>query len=129
MDADFSFRIAKGVYYRIGGFAGTPIETTQRIYVDTGPFAVTNKHVPKNLDRMVRPLVNPFGTMGNNGKAARCGERLYVLTPLGRTLLDKLPTPPKFKNQAEYWRWAMARYKEQLHKNELRKRINRREAG
>jgi hypothetical protein len=45
MDADFSFRIAKGVYYRIGGFAGTPIETTQRIYVDTGPFAVTNKHV------------------------------------------------------------------------------------
>jgi hypothetical protein len=41
----FSFRIAKGVYYRIGGFAGTPIETTERIYVDTGPFAVTNKHV------------------------------------------------------------------------------------
>jgi hypothetical protein len=24
--------------------------------------------------------------------------------------LDKLPTPPKFKNQAEHWRWAMARY-------------------
>jgi hypothetical protein len=41
----FSFRIAKGVYYRIGGFAGTPVETTERIYVDTGPFAVTNKHV------------------------------------------------------------------------------------
>jgi hypothetical protein len=39
------FRIAKGVYYRIGGFRGYPVETTERVYVDTGHLAVTNKHI------------------------------------------------------------------------------------
>lgn len=38
-------RIAKGVYYRIGGFKGTPQVTSQMTHVDTGVFAITNKHV------------------------------------------------------------------------------------
>ena len=40
-----SIRVAKGVYYRTGGFRGTPVEHTERIHVDTGILAVTNKHV------------------------------------------------------------------------------------
>lgn len=39
------FRIAKGVYYRIGSFRGHPVETTERVYVDTGILAVTTKHL------------------------------------------------------------------------------------
>jgi len=38
-------RIAKGVYYRIGGFRGTPQVTSQITHVDTGVFAITNKHI------------------------------------------------------------------------------------
>jgi hypothetical protein len=41
----FSVRIAKGVYYRVGAYQGTPVETTTRVHVDTGTFAVTTKHV------------------------------------------------------------------------------------
>lgn len=40
-----SLRIAKGVYYRIGGFRGHPVETTERVHVDTGKLVVTNKHI------------------------------------------------------------------------------------
>lgn len=40
-----SFRIAKGVYYRVGGFRGHPVETTERVYVDKGILAVTTKHL------------------------------------------------------------------------------------
>jgi hypothetical protein len=40
-----SFRIAKGVYYRVGGFRGHPVETTERVYVDKGMLAVTTKHL------------------------------------------------------------------------------------
>jgi hypothetical protein len=40
-----SIRIAKGVYYRVGSFRGHPIETTERIHVDTGILAVTTKHL------------------------------------------------------------------------------------
>lgn len=40
-----SIRIAKGVYYRAGAFQGSPISRTERVQVDTGMLAVTNKHV------------------------------------------------------------------------------------
>ncbi|MCL4257460.1 MAG: hypothetical protein KJZ53_02895 [Anaerolineales bacterium] len=38
-------RIAKGVYYRIGGFKAIPQVTSQMTHIDTGVFAITNKHV------------------------------------------------------------------------------------
>lgn len=41
----FSVRVARGVYYRTGGFKGTPIEHTERVHVDTGILTVTNKHI------------------------------------------------------------------------------------
>lgn len=40
-----SIRLAKGIYYRMGAFQGHPVETTERVYVDTGLLAVTNKHL------------------------------------------------------------------------------------
>lgn len=40
-----SFRIMKGVYYRIGGFKGKPVETTHRVKVDSGMLVVTDRNV------------------------------------------------------------------------------------
>jgi hypothetical protein len=40
-----SMRIAKGLYYRASAFRGDPVETTERVHVDTGILAVTTKHV------------------------------------------------------------------------------------
>lgn len=40
-----SIRIAKGVYYRTGGFKGERVETPQTLHVDTGFLGVTDKHI------------------------------------------------------------------------------------
>ncbi len=40
-----SVRIAKGVYYRTGGFRGSPIVTSENVHIDTGVLAVTDKHL------------------------------------------------------------------------------------
>lgn len=40
-----SLRIAKGVYYRVGGFRGNPIVTTQNVLIDKGSLGITNKHI------------------------------------------------------------------------------------
>jgi hypothetical protein len=40
-----STRVAKGLYYRTGGFRGHPVPTTQTLPVDTGILGVTNKHL------------------------------------------------------------------------------------
>jgi hypothetical protein len=40
-----NLRIMKGVYYRVGAFRGQPIERTERVHVDTGWLAITNKHI------------------------------------------------------------------------------------
>lgn len=40
-----SFRVAKGVYFRTGGFKGHPVETTERVHLGRGLMAVTNKHI------------------------------------------------------------------------------------
>lgn len=40
-----SIRIASGVYYRIGGFKGRPVETQEMVHVDTGILALTDRHI------------------------------------------------------------------------------------
>jgi len=40
-----SVRVAKGLYYRTGGFRGHPVPTTQTLPVDSGILGVTNKHL------------------------------------------------------------------------------------
>jgi hypothetical protein len=40
-----SFRIAKGVYYRVGAFHGQPIDRTERVHVDNGIVVATNKNI------------------------------------------------------------------------------------
>lgn len=40
-----SIRVMKGVYYRVGGFRGEPVQTTSLVHVDTGFLVVTNKHL------------------------------------------------------------------------------------
>ena len=40
-----SLRIMKGVYYRVGVFAGQPVDRTERVHIDIGVVVVTNKHI------------------------------------------------------------------------------------
>jgi hypothetical protein len=40
-----SFRIAKGVYYRVGGFRGNPVVTAELVHVATGTLGITQKHI------------------------------------------------------------------------------------
>jgi hypothetical protein len=40
-----SIRIARGLYYRTGGFKGHPVQKTETVYMDTGLLGVTNKHI------------------------------------------------------------------------------------
>lgn len=40
-----SIRVMRGVYYRIGGFKGNPVETSRVEQVDEGVFGVTDEHV------------------------------------------------------------------------------------
>lgn len=41
----FSVRVMKGVYYRIGGFKGHPVETTIMQRIGTGSVCFTDKHI------------------------------------------------------------------------------------
>lgn len=40
-----SVRIAKGLYYRTGGFKGERVQTSESIHADTGLLGITNKHI------------------------------------------------------------------------------------
>jgi len=40
-----SIKIAKGVYYRTGGFKGRVVETTETEHIDNGMMAVTDKYI------------------------------------------------------------------------------------
>ena len=40
-----SIKVAKGVYYRTGGFTGNPVKIEEMNYIATGLMALTNKHV------------------------------------------------------------------------------------
>jgi hypothetical protein len=59
-----SLRIAKGVYYRTGGFQGNPIPVTQTVPVDTGVLGITNKHIyfagPTKSFRVAYPKIVTF---------------------------------------------------------------------
>jgi hypothetical protein len=35
----------KGLYYRVGAFAGQPVDRTERVHIDTGMVVVTTKHI------------------------------------------------------------------------------------
>lgn len=58
-----SFRVMKGVYYRVGGFKGTPVETTHNELVGTGTVGVTDKYLyfsssQKSLKIAYNKLIN-----------------------------------------------------------------------
>ncbi|MBI4608064.1 MAG: hypothetical protein HY726_03540 [Candidatus Rokubacteria bacterium] len=40
-----SVRVARGLYYRVGGFRGRPVETEQMEYMDSGSFGITTHHI------------------------------------------------------------------------------------
>jgi len=40
-----SIRIMKGLYYRVGAFAGQPVDRTERVAVDTGILVLTNERI------------------------------------------------------------------------------------
>lgn len=40
-----SVRVARGVYYRVGGFRGNPVDTSEAVHADTGILGVTQKHL------------------------------------------------------------------------------------
>lgn len=40
-----SIRVMKGVYYRVGGFRGRPVETQERRHIGDGRLVVTTKHM------------------------------------------------------------------------------------
>ena len=40
-----SVRVAKGLYYRVGGFRGNPVITSQLVHVATGQVGITQKHI------------------------------------------------------------------------------------
>jgi hypothetical protein len=40
-----SFRVAKGVYYRVGGFKGHPVSTTTMVNLGQGTLGITDKHI------------------------------------------------------------------------------------
>jgi hypothetical protein len=46
-----SFRVMKGVYYRVGGFKGSPIETTQMISIGRGILVLTDKTIYFNCQQ------------------------------------------------------------------------------
>jgi hypothetical protein len=43
--AGASVRVAKGLYFRTGGFRGYPVERTETVHLDTGTLAITSKHI------------------------------------------------------------------------------------
>ncbi len=58
-----SIRIAKGVYYRVGGFKGQPVEETHKQVTDRGTLYITNKRIifvgaKKNVTYPLNSIVN-----------------------------------------------------------------------
>ena len=81
-----SIRIAKGVYYRVGGFKGQPIDRTERVHVDSGALVVTDKNVyfssPKKSLRVPYSKIlsfQPFADgIGINRDAASAKPQVFV---------------------------------------------------
>lgn len=40
-----SVRVAKGLYYRVGGFRGNPVVTSQAVHIASGALGITEKHI------------------------------------------------------------------------------------
>ncbi len=40
-----SFRVMKGVYYRVGDFKGERVQTSETVLIDTGLLGITTKHI------------------------------------------------------------------------------------
>ncbi len=40
-----SIRVAKGLYYRTGGFRGERVQTSETVHADSGLLGITNKHI------------------------------------------------------------------------------------
>jgi len=40
-----SIRVAKGLYYRVGGFRGHPVSTAEMVNMGSGPLGITDKHI------------------------------------------------------------------------------------
>lgn len=81
-----SLRVMRGVYYRVGAFKGQPVEHTERVLVDTGLVAVTDKHIyfagPKKSLRIpyakivsFEPFSNGVGVMRD---AATAKAQIFV---------------------------------------------------
>lgn len=81
-----SFRIMKGVYYRVGAFKGEAVETTERAKIDDGMTVITNKHiyfagsrksvrVPYSKIISFEPYSNGIGVMGD---AASAKPQIFV---------------------------------------------------
>ena len=78
--AGVSVRVAKGVYFRTGGFSGHPVEVEETVHVDTGLLGVTTRHLyfagaAKSFrvrhDRMVtiEPYSDAVGIMRDTARA------------------------------------------------------------
>jgi hypothetical protein len=54
----------KGVYYRVGAFKGHAVEYTERVHVDNGWIAITNKNIyfagPRKSLRLSYPKIVSF---------------------------------------------------------------------
>jgi hypothetical protein len=80
-----SFRIAKGVYYRVGAFRGHPVETTETVPMGVGLLAVTTKHlyfagaksvrVPHSKIVVIQPYQDGIGIQRD---AQSAGQQLFV---------------------------------------------------
>ncbi len=59
-----SVRVMKGVYYRASAFKGYPVETTERVHIDTGWVVVTTKNLyfvgPNKSVRIPYPKIVSF---------------------------------------------------------------------
>ena len=85
--AGVSVRVAKGVYFRTGGFKGHPVEVEETVHVDTGMLGVTTRHIyfagasqsfRVRLDRIV--TVEPYSDgVGIMRETARAKPETFVL--------------------------------------------------
>jgi len=81
-----SIRVMKGVYYRVGAFRAHAVESTERVYVDTGWVVVTDKNIyfagpRKSLRLPYRKVVSfePFSDgIGVTRDAATAKPQIFV---------------------------------------------------
>jgi hypothetical protein len=72
-----SVRVVKGVYYHVGGFKGHAIDRIERVHLDTGLVAITNKQIyfrgPKKAFRLPYAKVISFEPFSNGVGIMRDG--------------------------------------------------------